>query len=581
MPARALEKSLRESVRREVRASPMLWNEYLRRRRSARKWWWLNVPFRWFLIPGAIIMPAFIGCFSAAPILPGFVPDHGQFVGGMQSRELWSLVALSASLVAFSVLIATMLSEQIWRSHDLSVHAYFPVDDRRYVRRQLAGVLGASPVGCITIAIVLGAVAAIQSATTATWFLVGLFCIADWLVVAAAAILITAYVRWRIHIDFVGLGALLTFVFVGPSLGGGGAQAGAMSPGIAYALFALSPPGWVHAAFYFGAIHGSWAAWLLLLPAAMLVGLAARWFGGTFAIREIAFSEGRATIAAIDGSLRLATPLFWDHRRRILAVVTRRKSQLASSEDAAGPAAIVPKDFCRPRDWARFGWVERFVAARLTERQRLLLECVSPGQPYWTRLWVTGLAFAAAAGLVLCCASDTRDRAWDFLAGLLNGAGLLAAIFSVSSMGSCGRAWHAYFPVGFRELLRSLFAQALWRGAAAIPAMLALNVIGALLGGRSLFDTVAAFAGVCLAAFSWYLFGCCLMASDSTNDTANRLVFAGWLAVTFLLVSFSLAVISPLGAFQLPSGAAAFLVAWVISRRYAWMLDHAGIDIVR
>ncbi|HVX62173.1 MAG TPA: hypothetical protein VHC19_16260 [Pirellulales bacterium] len=111
--------------------------------------------------------------------------------------------------------------------------------------------------------------------------------------------------------------------------------------------------------------------------------------------------------------------------------------------------------------------------------------------------------------------------------------------------------------------------------------MLALNVIGALLGGRSLFDTIAGLAGVCLAAFAWYLFGCCLRASDSTNDTANRLVFAGWLAATFLLGLFSLAAVSPLGAFRLPSGAAALLLAWVISRRYAWMLDHAGIDIVR
>jgi hypothetical protein len=494
----------------------------------------------------------------------------------LPSRELWSLVTLSASLVAFSVLIATMLAEQIWRSRDVSVHAYYPVDDRRYLRRQLAGVLAVSSVGCITIAIVLGAVAAIQTATVATWFLVGLFCLADWLVVAATAILIAAYVRWRIYTDFVGAGALLTSVIAALMVGAGGAQAMAMSPAIAYVLFALSPPGWVHAAFYFGAIERSWAAWLFLLPAAAVVGLAARWFAGTFAIREFAFSQGRATIAAVEGSLRLATPLFWDQRQSAPAAPARPKSEIAL-EAPTGPAAIVPKDFCRPRDWARLGWVERFVAARLTERQRLLLECSSPDQPYWTGFWAAGLAFATLAGLVLCCPSDARDREWEFLAGFLNVIGLLSAIL----MGSGGRGWYAYFPVGFRELLRALFAQALWRGAAAIPAMLALNLIGAQLGGRSLFDTVVGFAASCLTAFASYLFVCCLMASSSTNDTANRRVFAAWLITMLVLGSLSLAAILPLGLYRLPSGAAALLFAWAMSRRYAWMLDHAGIDIVR
>lgn len=575
MTGRVLHKTLRDRVRREVRASPVHWSEWMRRRRAARKWRLLNVLSRWVMISGAIWMPIVVGCLSAAAILPGFVPDRGQFVGGLPSRELWSLVALSASLFALSVLIAIMLSEQIWRSRDVSVHLYYPVDDRRYVRRQLAEVMAVSSVGCITIAIVLGAVAALQSATIATWFLVGLFCLADWLVAAATAILIAAYVRWRIDADFVGVGALLALVIAAPMLGAGGAQISAMSPAIACALFALSPAGWVHAAFYFGAIQGSWAAWLFLLPVATVIGLAARWFTGTFTIREIAFSEGRATIAAVDGSMRLATPLFWNQRRPELTAATRRKSKIALAEGAAGTPALAPKVFCRPRDWSHLGWVERFVAARLTERQRLLLECSSPDQPYWTRLWIAGLAFAVGAGLALCWPNDARGPSGEFLGGMLNVAGLLVAIF----MGSRGRAWHAYFPVGFSELLRALFAQALWRAAAAIPAMLALNVIGALLGGRSLFDAIAGFAGGCLAALGWYLFGCCLMASSSTNDTANRRIFAAWLIAIFVLGSLSLAAILPLGIFRLPSGAAALLFAWAMSRRYAWMLDHASIDI--
>lgn len=580
MSGRALHKALRDRVRREVRASPMLGSEYQRRRRAARKWRLFHELSRWVMIPGAIIMPISIGCFSALPVLPGLAPDRGQFVGGIQSRALWSLVALSASLVTFSVLIATMLSEQIWRSRDVSVHAYYPVDDRRYLRRRLAGALAVSSVSCITIAIVLGAVAAIHHATVATWFLVGLFCLADWLVVAATAILIAAYVRWRVYTDFVAVGALLASVIAAPMLGAGGAQSIAMSPAIACALFALSPPGWVHATFYFGAIEGSWAAWLFLLPAATLVGLAARWFAGTFTIHEFAFSDGRATIAAFDGSLRLATPLFWDQRRLKLAAATGCKSNGALVEDAAGPAAMVPKDFCRPRDWARLGWVERFVAARLSQRQRLLLECSSPDKPYWSLLWAVGLVLAAAAGLALCLPNDARGRSGEFLAGVLNLAGLLVAT-SGSSTRSPGRAWHAYFPVGFRELLHALSAQAIWRGGAAIPAMLALNVIGALLGGRSLLDAVAGFSAVCLAALGCYLFGCCLMASSSTNDTADRRVWAAWLIALFVLGSLSLAATLPLGIFRLPSGAAALLAAWAMSRGYAWMLDHARIDIVR
>ncbi|HVW37079.1 MAG TPA: hypothetical protein VHB99_07230, partial [Pirellulales bacterium] len=106
-------------------------------------------------------------------------------------------------------------------------------------------------------------------------------------------------------------------------------------------------------------------------------------------------------------------------------------------------------------------------------------------------------------------------------------------------------------------------------------------LIGALLGGRSLFDTVVGFTASCLTAFASYLFVCCLTASSSTNDTANRRVFAAWLITILLLGSLSLAAILPLGLFRLACGAAALLLAWAMSRRYAWMLDHAGIDIVR
>lgn len=63
--------------------------------------------------------------------------------------------------------------------------------------------------------------------------------------------------------------------------------------------------------------------------------------------------------------------------------------------------------------------------------------------------------------------------------------------------------------------------------------------------------------------------------------TANRWVFLGWTGITLLLGSHSLVSFAPLGFYRVISGAAAFLLAWAMSRRYAWMLDHAGIDIVQ
>lgn len=578
MSSRTLHKTLRERVRRELRSSPSHWNDYLRRRSTTWRARILLIAGRIYVVLGAIVMSICLGSMAAMPVFFGLDPEQAALVADPSSAALWSLVGLALCLTGCSLSGALYLRELVWSSRDLIVLAYYPISDRRYWRWQMMRLTGGAALGIIVSGIVLGAIAYTRMPTLGAWSAVAIFSLLDWVVIAATAMLIAAQIRWPLHDEFVLIAWALPLIVGGCFLAIGGARFGALPTWIACAIFAVLPSGSTHGAFYFGVIEGLPAGWLYLLPATFVVGLAIRWLTSTFGIRELAFIDGKASIVSLGETTRLTAPRSWAIERQARTAIARGGvAGLGARSTAATPLSERGSLF-RSLDSARRGWVERLVAPRLSGRQRLLLEFSCPGPPAWTLAWRMSFFPAAISGVLLWWAGARNEKGEaEMLIAICN---WMAAGVSILHGGYLSaRPW--YFPVSLRELMNAGLTQAIWRGAVGLPVIFGFNLAGTLLGGGSPREAVLRVAAYYLVVFAWYLFGSCLVISSSTNDTANRWVFLGWIGMIFLLGSLSLVSFLPLGFYQVFSSAAAFLLAWAMSRRYIWMLEHAAIDIVR
>lgn len=588
MSARSLHNAMRDRVRRELRSSPILWKEYVRRRWAARKARAPLIASGPIAVLGYMFMSGLPGIFLA-----GMLHDDAARAGpaALPPSPLWSLACLSVAQAGASVFFAGHLMDLIWRSSDVTKMSYFPVTDRRYFRWQLGRFYRDSAAIVIPSAVVLAALATRHATTTATWAAVGLFSLVAWLTVAASAILIAANYRKPIITEvafLIGMSLIIVSVF-GAMAGG---RLAAIDTAVARLTFVICPTGWLNAAFYYGVIRGAPFTWLFVIPVAAMTVFAARWSLSSFRVREMECIDQKPTITAIDSDVGLATIDSWTRPRRNLAKLAPREEAMDHRERPIPVKA--DNDFLRPFDWSRLGWVERFVAARLTERQRLLLEFSSLGNPHWTAGWLFTLVPAALTCVVLWALDAKGERAGEMLAAILTWMTIGASVVDGRKASSrrqgalsqgpeapLRRPLDAYFPICFRELTKVGFVRAAWQAALGLPIVFGFNLLGTILGGRSALEAVVRVVAGYMIVFAWRFVGCCLSVSSSTNDTANQFIRVGWFAMILLLGSLSVICFLPLGMYTLVSAAAALIIAWAGWRKYAWLLDHGDIDIVR
>ncbi len=579
MSARSLHKAMRARVRQELRSSPALWKEYVRRRWAARKARALLMAVGAIAIVECLFMLGMCGLFLA-----GMVHGDPARAGpaALPPSPLWSLACLAVAQVGSSALLTGHLVDLIWRSSDVTRMAYFPVTDRLYFRWQLGRFFRDSAAVAIPSAVVLAALATRHLATMTTGAAVALFSVVAWLTVAASAILIVARYRKPIHTAVTFL--IGTCLIIGGVFGAMAVRRlAAIDMAAAWLTFVVCPTGWLNAAFYYGVLGAAPFAWLFVIPAAAMIVFAARWSLSSFRIREIEYIDQKPTITAIDSDAGLAPLHSW----------TRPREKTRDHRERSVPAKA-DSDFLRPLDWSRLGWVERFIASWLTERQRLLLEFSPLGTPRWTAGWVFTLVPAALTCAVLWVRDARGESAGEMIAAMLTWMTIGASMVDgrkaasrrrdASSPGreaSLRRPLDAYFPISFRESTKAGFVRSAWQAALGLPIVFGFNLLGTVLGGRSALEAVVRVAAGYMIVFAWRFVGCCLSASSSTNDTANQFIRMGWFAMILLLGSLSVICFLPLGVYTLFSAAAALLVGWAGWRKYAWLLDHGQIDIVR
>jgi hypothetical protein len=162
---------------------------------------------------------------------------------------------------------------------------------------------------------------------------------------------------------------------------------------------ALTPAGWVNAAFYYGLVRGNPAGWLWLLPAAALVAVACRRARLPYTIREFRFlARGEA-----EGIPEECSKAFTGPQSPLLPAwreIDKRETPLPEADAVRRIRAGALADTAAGR---RPGWVERFVLRRLSTRDRAILDCLFiPTLRFWTwTWWWNWLALATAVLLAL------------------------------------------------------------------------------------------------------------------------------------------------------------------------------------
>ncbi len=147
---------------------------------------------------------------------------------------------------------------------------------------------------------------------------------------------------------------------------------------------ALTPAGWVNAAFYYGLARANPAGWLWLVPALALVALACRRARLPYAIREFRFlPRGEAEGLPEECSRAFTGPQSW--LLPLLRGVDKPEPRLTEGDAVRRVRAGALAEFAAGR---RSGWLERFIVGRLSSRDRVVLNCMFvPRLRFWTWTW--------------------------------------------------------------------------------------------------------------------------------------------------------------------------------------------------
>jgi hypothetical protein len=443
--SRRFEQALRRRVQQEVRASPALAREY---RRERRRFWRDGHLPSWVFRP--LLCLYLIGLWCMLLFQPG------QFELGLAVLALWCLGTVGTQ--------ASRLWATLYRPADLNVLVNLPLSDaaifarqrREFLRCSLGTVLQFIPAG-----------GALLVARPEGWAGLGSVLLPPFQAVLALSVAVHVAAFWPRLGRFLWLAlpaSVMAAIFA--------TKLGASLDPLVLAAWWLPPFGWVNHAYENGLLQGDAWALTLLLPAVL-----ALW------ALPLAWQRLRANYALGEPT----EPAGDEAGEELLAggKPTTRPVGRTELEDR-----LRAREFLRPLDWSRCGWIERLAVRCLTPRERLVAEFMAGDWPGWTRAWVRAVwVFPLSLALVV-------------LFGRANGAGIFFAFLVLGGLGApfLGGDWRGFqaccignhfapacagVPLGFSEIARVLLKVNTLRWLAAAPLLLAL---GAAAGWRVLGD---------------------------------------------------------------------------------------------
>jgi hypothetical protein len=151
-------------------------------------------------------------------------------------------------------------------------------------------------------------------------------------------------------------------------------------------MLAVTPGGWINAAWWLGWMEGVLAGWLALIPMCILWYQALKWRRHFFDKYAAAETRQAATHSTID---RSPSPSSWAFRR-FVAWLDWVHGNVPSAEPGPMPIdqaqrRIRTGEFLDPPIWPRSGWLERAADRLLTPREKLVVDLLSCSGPRWTK----------------------------------------------------------------------------------------------------------------------------------------------------------------------------------------------------
>lgn len=563
------EKRLRRRVCVEIRASPGLRREAkrLKRRRAST-----------FGDSGghlvAMTLLAFI-VLSASVDLP--------------AKLMFGVVALWGVGCAFN--LANRLLTTLYGAPDLPLLAYHPISDQTVFDWQWAKCRRFSFWYLADFGVAYAMIAGLTYHTQQAWLTVPVLAVVGWLTVLALAAFMAAYFpSWlRFPLGLPVFGTLFLVALSWSSLPASLQDWIQESSGF---VGVVLPTGWLGHAIRHGLAEGWTIHFLILVPAAAVVMLLkpARNRLRT-RYQFLSLEHGSVSSAVIQPA-----GMAGEHLDESSAAFLPGRSVPPTTSVSEIEEGISNRSFLDALNWSQLGFLERIGSRWLSPRERLIAESMSAGVPCWTALWRRGGKMLLwVSVLTLLLAQGVREAGkWVLIyGGILAGihvvplGSVLSRTFFSHVQGGVKLAFHAGFPVGFREIARASLMVSFIRWVAAIPLVLAY---AALLGWYLARNPVAGIGvgvrGLLLVLVTQPAI-VALQFSSGTADTARvtlRTLFWVSLAVLCGLIYAGLCFAVFLAASQLTVGICLLLnagFAYGFGAFYAWQLNRNRFDLIQ
>ncbi|MBK9137500.1 MAG: hypothetical protein IPM17_01850 [Verrucomicrobia bacterium] len=512
---RAFEKAVGRQIRRELRASPVLWREY---RRVRVAWWRRVVSPHWLPVSVLFVMGVeLIGRLRA---------DDGRPEPAVAAIAFWFAGAAAAH--------SRSLYRRLYDPASILALYHLPLtdDDIFRVRWRVAWRAGAAwSLVYLGLGAMLAELLGKGWGDRSAWLLLP---VGQSLLAFVAGLHLAAWVPEWSRLGLVGYALALTVVFAWPK-----------APGLVEPLVALAPwvppSGWLNHCAERVLLHHDAAALALLVPVAAVVA---------------------------------AAPASWRRLRRGYGLAEPQLVTGAGEEPADAPAAPQPDDavaalrreISRPpaTGLGSSGWLEQMVWRWWTRRERLVAEFFLPLSPGWSAV-LRRLAWAflpALAAVLLFGHQNQFVIVFGVTLPLVVGAPVLGGTWRGLSKRPAGGQFspiYALYPIGFWEAFRVMLKANTARVLAAVPFGLALAAAASWRLSGSVETGLSVGLKVALLWLGLQPLVATFRFAEVTNDTQR--LRAGRV---FLLV--------PLIAVLLGAGAALFVAETLVGVGIAWLV---------
>jgi len=432
---KAFEGKLKRRVRAEVRASVALRKEYKHVRRG-RRWWNFRVtPTTYRLVLWFMALKLFVPGTTPVQLVLAFI-------------WLWSM--------ASAFWRVTQLQSALYFASELNLFNHLPITDGEIFRCQWRKFLRAAIWPGVDFVVLYGVLAFRLGAGWQSPLIGLLFgCVQSVFNDGIAVTLFGLGFRRRLHVAALLLYATaIGLVFASHRLNG-------LIAGLSDLAYWIPPAGWIHYTLGVSADSGVGSNWVPCLIAGTVLAcypIALRRLRQGYALDETNFAQAfRVTATGEASALRL-----------------REYGELFEQSLPDATATVKARVFLDRLDWSKVGFVERLVAAVLTEREKTIAEFLTAADPGWTRavrtLLLTGLVLLILARYFSALVAPGIGMIVFMVVFLLIDGGRHPwRGFRPAAIIGLPPPFHAYYPVSFTELHRTVMKFMLVRFVILLP----------------------------------------------------------------------------------------------------------------